>query len=212
MEGFGLETIFKAIYKSFTLKKNLIAAVHLLLGMGVFGVLAMAGRFIGYKPAGIVLPALGSLFMYYVLIRMTYILSWFALQEAASKNDISYQEGVKAFGMQRWTALLVPVVFGILIAVVIALQVFLLKALDRIPVTGSVFNALLFLPLFALNFILLLVIFFGGNIVYGIMINEQTNVWTTILYVCKLIIRQSRSILIYWLLAGMLIITITFIL
>lgn len=209
MEGFGFETILKAIYRSFTLKKNLVAVIHLLIGLGVFAVFAIAGSFISYQPVNIALPALGSIFMYYVLIRMTYILSFFALHEITPDNEISYAEAGKAFGKQRWTALFVPIVFGILLGAIIGLQVLLLKALDLIPMAGSIFNALLFLPLFAINFALLIVVFFGGNIVYGIMIKEQTKVLSTIRAVCSLILRQSRIILIYWLLASMLIITIS---
>jgi hypothetical protein len=211
---FGFDTVIKAFDKAFSLKKNAVAIVHLLIGLVALFALSGLGSYLTMSSGSPVWSGLfgliGFVFFYYIMIRLSYFLTFFALKDLKDGSKLSYDEAKAGFLEQKWKAVFLPIllILGVLL-VFLAIYIigYIFSSWGDSRVLFHIFiviKALLTLPFFLISFFLFMLLFLGSGLIFPILIDLKTGIAKTLEAVVLTIKEKFQSILVYKIIAGFL--------
>lgn len=204
---FGFDTIISSISDAFSTKRNKITILHFLVIAAIWvavillsTLLSLANAMLGMA-LGILLAIPGALLTYYVLVRVDYVMTGNAINELKGQS-FDYGSVKAQFAEQKWTALLFPIILGLVLTGIYLVVVIIESIFGFIPVVGPVLNAIIFVPAFLVCFFFILLIAFGQSVSMPIIYDNKFSIGKTIKAVIVTIIKRFQSLLIYNVLAS----------
>lgn len=201
--NFGFDNVIQTIGASFKMNKVLVAVVHLAIAIGAIAVAVILGMMLPMVVFYII-AVLATIVMYFAISRGSYILTYMAYKSDKDGNA-DYKEAEESFNANLVKILLIGIVFALIVVAVVLVEAGLIYLLMLVPFVGQIVGSILFLPLFALNLALLVIIAFGSGFMFPIMVDKDTSVGGTVKSILNLVKKKFQSILIYNIITGLIV-------
>jgi len=193
---FGLDQLIKAMELSFDLRKIHVQLVGMIIGLVLCLLFLLVGAMMQQSFLMMLFIALAVVSVYVASTITQGCVCRMIFRDVVSGEKVSFVKAFK-FGWEKmWVLVLSPLGLILMISIVGLIE-YLIFLMGRIPAFGPIILAILLVPLFITNVILVLIFLFGLWLIPAIVAIDETNIGDTLRTIYQAARKAPILLLIY---------------
>lgn len=205
--NFGIDTLLDTFEIGFDSKKLFFQLVGVAIALLGFFVLSLLGS--GIKSLEILFYILGIIWLYCVLMLTHGGTCRMFSAELSTREKTTLTQTMKFVKDKALTLIGAPLLLLLSVALILAVELGLVWLLGKIPALGDIINALLCLPLFALNALIAIILLFRTALAIAIIAVDESNAPETVNKIFEVAKKSPIYLILYYSFATLFLLLVT---
>lgn len=205
--NFGIDTLLDTFEIGFDMKKLVFQLVGIIIALLGFFIFSMLGS--GIKSLGILFYILGIIWLYCLLILTHGGTCRMFFTELSTREKTNIPQTLKFVKDKALTLIGSPLLLLASVVLLLGVEFVVVWLLGKIPTLGEILNALLCLPLFAINALIAIILLFGTALTIAIIAVDEGKAMDTVKKIFEVAKRSPIYLILYYSFATLFLLLVT---